>query len=187
MWYGGHWHTMAIAVAAVALVLAAGTVVILSATSSHPAPATLALTIEFNPATWYLTFTPSSFQAPANTVIQFTITNYDPTTRDVPAGLCNVSGTVGASMLELLPGSASGAQFAVFGLSPSDVSHTFTMLTDGYSLNIPIPPAAASDEPSVVVFSFETVGPGVATWSMEASTSGPHSGSGMLSGFFDTD
>jgi hypothetical protein len=187
MWYGGHWHTMAIAVGAVALVLAAGTIVILSATSAHPAPASLALTIEFNPATWYLTFTPSTFQAPANTVIQFTITNYDPTTRDVPTGLCNVTGTVGGSMVEIFPGSGPSSKTTVLGLSPSDVSHTFTMLSDGYSLNIPIPPALASDEPSVVQFSLETVGPGVAMWSMEASVSGPHSGSGTLTGFFDTD
>jgi hypothetical protein len=184
MWFGSHWQTIAITMGAFALVVAAGTVVVLTATSAPPARVSLDLTIHYDPSTWYVTFSPSTFEAPAHTVIQFTITNYDPTSHDVAVSFCNVSGTVGLTMGEQMQG--SGATMTVGRLSPSDVSETFTMISDGYDLNIPIPPAASAHSPSVIIFSFETLGSGVTTWASEATNGGPHGASGTMTGFFDS-
>jgi hypothetical protein len=180
----GHWYTMAIAVGAVALVVAAGTVVVLTATSAPPVAVHLALTIEFNPTSWYLTFTPTSFQAPANSIIQFTITNYDPTTHGVVPAFCNVTGTVNASMAEVEQLGGSSVKLILHALAADQVSHTFTMISGGYDLNVPIPAALSSQSPSVVVFSFQTLGSGVSTWTSEAVVDGPHGSSGTVTGFF---
>ena len=69
-----------------------------------------------------------------------------------------------------------------------NISQTFTMMTGGYDLNVPIPPAASSQNPSVVVFSFETVGQGVTTWSSMTTMAGNHGigSTGTVTGFFDT-
>jgi len=183
---GPEWQRTAIALGAMAVVLAAGTGLVLSVTSAPATRASLTLTIEFNPSTWYVTVTPSTLQAPAGTIVQVTITNYDPSSHPVAASYCNVSGTVGKTMQETYPASATGSGAAVFWLSASQLSHTFTMMSDGYDINIPIPVALSAQSPAVVAFSFEALQAGVTPWSSESVGVGPHGSSGDMTGLFES-
>ncbi len=183
---GADWQRMAIALGAVAVVIASGTGLVLSVTAAPHSSISLTLTIQFNPSDWYVTVTPTSFQAAAHSLVQFTIINYDPTTHLVAPNFCNVTGSVGGTMHETLQGTSSTGQATVFWVTPQDISHTFTMISDGYAINIPIPAASPSGQPSVLTFSFETLATGVSTWTSEATLNGPHGTTGTVGGFFST-
>jgi hypothetical protein len=183
---GADWHRMAIALGAVAVVIASGTGLVLSVTSAPRSSISLTLTIEFNPSDWYVSISPNSFQAAGHSLVQFSIVKYDPTTHLVAANFCNVTGTVGDIMHETLQGTSSTGQATVFWVAPQSISHTFTMESNGYTINVPIPAASPSGAPSVVTFSFETLTTGVSTWASEASINGPHGTTGTVGGFFST-
>jgi len=158
----------------VALVLIVGVtliVLIQAQDSSSPTTVRVDLTIRQDPTTGLFAFSPASIHVPAGAMVQVVVTNFDLAHHSVAPVFCNVTGTTGGMMEEMGGGMGSMMGQNLRGLSENSVSHTFTMESGGYDVNVPIPPAAASGSPSVTEFSFQSHGLSEASWSCE-STSG---------------
>jgi heme/copper-type cytochrome/quinol oxidase subunit 2 len=119
------------------------------------------LSITFNATTQQYDYSTTSVVVPANTLVTFTITNFDTGTAPLAVPWDNhVIGAVGGNEQV----ASGGSRTTVSALSPHDISHTFTMFGAFYNLSIPIPPAVANGEPTVVTFTVEFTTPGVYSW-----------------------
>lgn len=119
------------------------------------------LTITFNPATGTFDYSTNAIAVPTGATVVFTITNYDPSIAMVPnASDARVVGTVGGVMTV----HANGQSAVVSSVAVGDIAHTFTISSGAYHLNVPIPPASASDAPTSVTFSVTFNVPGTYTW-----------------------
>ncbi len=131
-------------------------------------------------------FSTATVTVPGDTLVHFTIVNYDPTVHGALAGRNGTMGTwMGREMMD--PGSGSWSN--VSGLPNGEISHTFTVTGDGYDLNVLIPPAAASGPPSIVQFWLPTHGTADLTWACDADNMGGMMGGGgaWMTGSFDID
>ena len=110
----------------------------------------LFLTVGFDFATGLDRYFPANFTVPTHTPVLVTVTNYDNASNPVPNAAAAVKGTVGnvVTMRD-----ASAAQGMVMTAVPPDqVSHTFTMDSGGYAINVPLPVASSVTDPMVVTF-----------------------------------
>lgn len=108
----------------------------------------LYLSVAFNPYTGLDEYFPANFTVPANLPVVITITNYDNGTNAVPEEFTKVKGTVGG--IETVTNAT--ANDATLSIVPADqITHTFTLDSAPYDINIPIP-AAQGQTPTVVTF-----------------------------------
>lgn len=158
------------------VLIASATLVVLALESSPTsANESVHLTIAANSAGVY-DYSPSSVQVPAGSLVQFTVVNYDPMNHSASWHWCNVTGTVGGMMQGyggwMGPGMMGGRGMmggsgALHSLSPSAVSHTFTLVGSGLNVNVPIPAARSPSEPATIVFSVQMPMAGTFTWTCE--------------------
>ena len=120
-------------------------------TTGTNAPAYLYLTIAFNPQNGLDEYFPANFSVPANTLVNFVITNYDDGANVVPAQYTHVYGTVG-DVSTWVNSSMPGPETAS-SVPGTEISHTFTIADPGLSLNVPIPTATDVANPTTVTFS----------------------------------
>jgi|GEM_PF-3084932 len=119
------------------------------------------LTIALNPSTGEFDYTSTLLAAPLGVTTVFTITNYDPGIAYVPASSdARVVGTVGNVMWV----EAGGHGVQVSSIAMSDTSHTFSISSGAYHLNVPIPPAGMAGQPTKVTFSVIFTLPGSFNW-----------------------
>lgn len=159
---------VAILTAAVVVVVGVGTYWAYAATRA-PASQQVELVIQRD-ASGSFAFSPTSIHAAAGSDLEVTVVNYDPTNHSAPWRYCNVSGTMDG-MMDGYGGWMGGGMMGghhMHGLNPSGVSHTFTMVGSGYNVNVPIPPARAANDPSVVTFWVHLGPAGVVGWTCEA-------------------
>ena len=114
-----------------------------------PPAAYLYLTISFNPANGLDEYFPANFSVPAHIPVEVVISNYDNGSNSPPAEFAVVAGTLGGTAD--LQGRSGPTPYA--SLPTSDIAHTFTLLGNGYDLNVPIAPSRGSGGPTVVAFS----------------------------------
>ncbi len=108
------------------------------------------LSIALDPATGTFGYSTTQLSVPTGATVVFTITNHDPMIATLPtASDAQVVGTVGGTM-QLTTG---GVVSMLTQVSTSDVSHTFSISSGAYHLNVPIPPASPEGTPTVVSFS----------------------------------
>jgi len=113
----------------------------------------------------------TSIRVPSNSLVEFMITNFDTNHHPAASGFANVTGTQSGTMTEAFGWTQEGtlAGQSVSGIPPSTLSQTFTMIGNGYDLNVPIPSAVGPGQPSIVSFSIETYGHGETTWVCETA------------------
>jgi hypothetical protein len=152
----------------------------LAAVSSSGPTATRALTIAYDPATGGFSYDTVHIAVPLGVRVIFTITNYDPGTAVLPAPTdASVVGTYGGTMV-IESGSWNDT---VGGLPAGQVSHTFSMTSPYYILNVPIPKAESAGTPSVVTFSEVFNTPGTFQWGCTVLCGdGPMNSAGMMFG-----
>ncbi len=117
-------------------------------------------------------------RAHVGSVVEFTITNFDPQSHPTVGPYDNVSGTRNGMMWwtgGMMGGGNRGGQ-ELNGLTPDEISHTFTIQMGGYELNVPIPPAANGSGPSVITFTVQMFGASDLTWQCDANDMGPTTG-----------
>ena len=119
------------------------------------------LSIVYNAASGTYNYNNRDLTVPMNVRVVFTITNYDPSVGVLPTpSSAVVAGTFdGAMMMQ------RGGSMASMGALPlNGVSHTFSMSSGFYHLNVPIPPAASAAVPSQVSFAVVFHTPGSFAW-----------------------
>ncbi len=126
------------------------------------ATATRTLAITWDPATSGYEYSVTSLQVPLGAVVEFVITSSDTST--VPyfpaASDAIVSGTVGG----VATVTADGVTSALHQVASNDLSHTFTIASGAYQVNVPIPAAPAPGDPVTVRFSVLFATPGSFAW-----------------------
>ena len=148
-----------------------------------PASSNVTLSIVRAPGSSTYGFSAATVTVPADTLVHFTIVNFDPSAHGTRAGMTGTMGTwMGREMMD--PGNGSWSN--VSGLPTGEISHTFSVIGGGYDLNVLLPPAAAPGEPSIVQFWLPTHGAADLTWMCDADQMGAMMGGGM-SGHFDID
>ncbi len=133
-----------------------------SGSSASGPSVTRSLTIAWDPSRSTYAYSLSNLQVPLGATVHFVITSYDP---DPVASLptaadASVSGTVGGTITVESAGEAT----TVDHLAPGTVSHTFTLSSGAYHLNVPIPAASSGGNPVVVRFSAVFATPGSFAW-----------------------
>ena len=108
--------------------------------------------------------TPLAFAA--GSLVEFTLVNYDPAAVGAPMSAAAVQGTFASPVRVAAPASAPPEPLTA--LPPATVSHTFTLASGPYSLNIPIPPAATDGSPIVVSFAVYFNATGSFEWFCQA-------------------
>jgi heme/copper-type cytochrome/quinol oxidase subunit 2 len=112
------------------------------------------------------TFEPANLVLPAHRLIQVTVHDHDDGSADIPGGYNRVKGTVGGVMRVIKGPDAvvtPGAGTVVTEVPVKDVAHTFTMIGEGFFMNVPMPVL------STVVYQFMTPGPGTYPWQCMAA------------------
>ncbi len=137
----------------------------LARTGAPPAVATTGtdhvyLTVAYNPYTGLDEYFPANLSVPANVPVIITITNYDNGTNTVPSVYASVRGTVGGTETVT---DATVAQRTVTSVQATEVAHTFTIMSGGLDINVPIP-AAQGTTPTVVTFTLQFSQPGLINW-----------------------
>lgn len=152
-----------------------------STTPASGAPVYLYLTIAFNPVNGMDQYFPANFSVPAHTLVHFVITSYDNGHNVVPSQYTQVLGTVGGVSTW---SNSSMASPETAGSVPSAViSHTFTMESGGYMLNVPIPMATDGANPTTVSFGAYFNSTGTFSWQcMAPCDMGSMSTAGYMSG-----
>jgi hypothetical protein len=142
------------------------------------------LTIAQAPSTGVYAYSAVSILVPRDSIVEFTVLNFDPTTHRVDPRYCNVTGT-GDGMMGMGMGLHRMSSQRVGALAAGSVSHTFTMVGGGYDLNVPLPPALSPSQPSIVEFTLRIEGPGMMIWTCEVSGMGSPTGmpGTMMGGF----
>ncbi len=111
---------------------------------------TLYMTVAFNPGSGHDEYFPANFTVPAHVLVAVTIANYDNGTNVVPGVDGLVKGTLGGT--ETIVNASYPDGEIVPGVNGTEISHTFTVATGGYDLNIPVPPAPSLSVPTLVTF-----------------------------------
>lgn len=142
---------------------AAAPAVVSSAGSEH-----LYLTIAFDPYTGLDQYFPANFSVPQNVPVTITITNYDNGTNVLPEAFSHVLGTVGGTE-SVTNTTLSGAALA--SIPTDQIGHTFTLISNPYDVNVPIP-AAQGTTPTVVTFSVVFSSAGQFEWHCMAPCDG---------------
>lgn len=110
----------------------------------------LFLTIGFDFATGLDRYFPANFTVPSHALIVVTITNYDNASNPVDNASAQVRGTLGNVETMRAASQAVGMDMSMI---PADqVSHTFTLDTGGYAMNVPVPAANSLSDPMIVTF-----------------------------------
>lgn len=176
------WVAVGIAISVSAVVSAVVLLGLLFPPGQETTPTRISLSIEKNATTGLYGYVPASVHVPEGTLVEFTITNFDPENHTVSAPFCLVNGTFGGRMAYMMEGSGMGfgPMRSAGSLAPGGVSHTFTISSGGVHLNVPLPPAAGPSAPSVVTFTWLTPGPGEVVWHCEAAD--PEAASGGMGG-----
>ncbi len=120
------------------------------------------LTVGFDFATGLDRYFPANFTVDAHAIVVITITNFDDGVNPVPSQLASVKGTVGGT--ETIRDASNPAGSVVTSVPDNTTAHTFTLMTDPYNLNVPIPAAKSPAEPLSVTFSVVFDTPGVFQW-----------------------
>ncbi len=113
-------------------------------------------------------YTPTTLSLPSNVPLVITISNYDPHVGPVagPAS-AEVLGAVGGVMVV-----HQGPMFyTTHFLQMNQVSHTFTIRTPQFFLNVPIPPEWTVNSPTTVTFTIVLPAPGPYPFSCAVLTS----------------
>ncbi len=137
-----------------------------SGSGGSSAPAYLYLTIAFNPQNGMDQYFPANFSVPANTPVHVVVTNYDNGVNTVPSQYAQVQGVVGGTIT--WDNSSMAAPETAGAIPLSDLSHTFTLESQGYAINVPIPAATDAANPTTVSFTVEFNTPGTFTWNCMA-------------------
>lgn len=182
---GSSTYRVLVVLVSLALVVGLAAVVVYEVTARPTPPVQIQLTIGTDDFTGYLSFSPTTFDIPTGAVVHFQITNYDTQTHPVNPVFCNVSGTTDGLMHAQTWSGQSMVNLIASHVSPTLVSHTFTMISGGYEINVPLPPALSANQPSVTTFTFASHGAGVTAWTCEAGLNGPYGSDGSVIGFFD--
>lgn len=137
----------------------------LARTNSVPAAGTTSsahvyLSVAYNPYTGLDEYFPANFTVPANVPVVITITNYDNGTNTVASDYATVRGTVGG-METVTDVTAADKTFT--SVPATEVAHTFTIMSGGLDINVPIP-AAQGTTPTVVTFTLQFTQAGLLTW-----------------------
>ncbi len=137
-----------------------------SGSQGSSVPVFLYLTIAFNPVNGLDQYFPANFSVPANTPVHFVVTNYDNGVNVVPVQYTQAQGVVGGTFTwqnatMVSPETASSPAL-------DQLSHTFTLESQGYSLNVPIAAASDTAHPTVVSFSAYFNSTGSFTWNCMA-------------------
>ena len=108
-------------------------------------------------------YSPANFSVPANTLLEFVITNYDNGVNPPPPQYTNASGVNGNCVY--VNATPAGLGPCSHSLPADQIAHTFTI--PALSLNVPVPTAAntsagASGAQVIFIASFDT--PGSYTW-----------------------
>jgi hypothetical protein len=138
---------------------------VLERTSSPPASATTStvhvyLTVAYNPFTGVDEYFPANLTVPANVPVVMTITNYDNGTNAVASYYAAVRGTVGGTETVT---DAAAPEKTLASVPATDVAHTFTIMSGGIDINVPIP-AAQRTIPTIVTFTVQFSQAGPITW-----------------------
>ena len=110
----------------------------------------LFLTVGFDFATGLDKYFPANFTVPTHTPVLVTITNYDNASNPVPDSVAAVKGTVGN--VETIRAASQTEGMVMVAIPPGQISHTFTMDSGGYAINVPIPVANSLADPMTVTF-----------------------------------
>jgi hypothetical protein len=142
-------------------------------TQSPAQNASVNLVIQRNVVTGTYGYAVTSVFVPHARQVDFTITNWDPQSHSVMPQYLVVSGTMDEMTVYMHGGMMGGTQGQMMGsLTAGQISHTFTMMTGGYSLNIPVPAAPDSSTPSVLTFTMLVNGPMSLEWGCMANGMG---------------
>lgn len=139
-----------------------------SSPAATPGTARVYLSVAYNPYTGLDEYFPANFTVPANVPVIITITNYDNGTNTVPADYATVRGTVGGTETVT---DATAADKTVTSVPTTEVAHTFTIMSGGMNVNVPIP-AAQGTTPTVVTFSLQFSLAGLINWHCMAPCDG---------------
>lgn len=133
-----------------------------AASGSAPPTVQRNLTIAWDPATSSYSYSQVAIHVPLHARVIFTITSYDPDPATYVPLLSDtqVSGTNGGTMMVLQDGRTATST----GLPTGGVSHTFTISSGAYQVNVPIPVAPSSTDPVRVTFSVDFNTPGSFAW-----------------------
>ena len=129
-----------------------------STSQGSNAPAYLYLTVAFNPVNGMDEYFPANFSVPAHTLVHFVITNYDNGVNLVPTQYSQDLGVVGG--VSTWDNSSMAAPVTAGSVPLNEISHTFTLESGGYMLNVPVPAATDAAHPTTLSFSayFNTTG-----------------------------
>lgn len=132
------------------------------ANTPPPPSSTRALSISWDAASSTYSYRTTNLQVPLGSTVTFVVTNHDPgTVASVPSvSDAVVSGTVGGTMTV----SENGTTATVTSVEPASLSHTFTVSSGPYRLNVPIPAAPSAGTPVVVSFTVAFPTPGTFAW-----------------------
>jgi hypothetical protein len=103
---------------------------------------------------------------PAGSLVEFTLVNYDTAAVGAPRSAAAVEGTFAAPVRVAEP--ASAPPQPLVALPPATVSHTFSLASGPYTLNVPIPPAATDSAPTVISFALYFNATGSFQWFCQA-------------------
>ena len=139
---------------------ALGRLAVTPVTTTTPTTDHLYLAIGYDPYTGLDEYFPANFTVPANAPIVITITNYDNGTNPVPAALGMVKGTVDGTATVT---DGSGTAIVVRSVPGDQVTHTLTIESSAYDVNVPIP-AAQGEKPITVSFTLVFAETGQFIW-----------------------
>jgi hypothetical protein len=111
-------------------------------------------------------YEPANLVLPAHRLIEVTVHDYDDGAADIPGGYNKVKGTIGGVMrvIKGQPETIGPQEGRVVKEIPvKDVAHTFTVIGEGFFMNVPMPVL------STVVYQFMTPGPGTYPWQCMAA------------------
>jgi plastocyanin len=175
--------TLVVVVGIASLVFAPGGAVMPRTNGTGPTNPTVYrnLTIFYNPTVRDYVYSTSELNVPTGTQVVFSITNYDPSASRLPSPMYDqVIGTRNGDMTV----STAAGSVITSSLPLSEVSHTFTVWSGSYHLNVPIPAAGGAASPVRVTFSATFNLPGSFTFGCVAYCAG--SGMAANSGMFGT-
>lgn len=182
---------VAVSTTLIVLALVATYFLVLAPPTSPASPSTdtVQFVIAKDPTSGLFAITPNATHLPANSVVRVSILNFDPENHSVPGADCAVAGTLNGTMMwSWMRGGMMGGGYGMgpqmrYNLSAAEVSHTFTLRSSGYDLNVPIPVAHSASDPSVVNFSFAVHGAAELPWSCEGAGMEPAM-NGMMGSFW---
>ena len=167
------------------LLLAAAVVAVAFALVVAPPPSrTTAETVRFviSGSQENMAFSPTNFTVHAGALVTVIITNYDNESHPTPPLAQMVSGTIGGTASYQFSLASRGVSLTQLGAT--DISHTFSMDFGSWWINVPIPPASTSSNPSVVSFTMSLSTVGTYAWYCDAMCGDlPMTPPGLMAGY----